>query len=432
LTSLDLELATAALAASLAVGLKAPPLQLPGDAPEDHEDNTYDLPEGSPIRKVLRRYFRDQMKRMTGFVAKIGGEIPRFFPKLSDYDDPMAAAMTPILGVYWDRSGKALRGRLGLDPDEWRVTDPNVHQAVAEASLKFCAATNATTDKKVAEAREAVRDALSRGLVGHGETVPQLTARIKEIFQDATTSRAKRIAQTEASRAVHAASEMSAVQSRVVRSKRILLSSNSCPVCVQIAQDAGSINLGEAFGRVGHDPDYSSIRMPPIHPHCRCSVVYDLIEQFSEPVPAYDPAPKEPAVSPHETTGSGGLAEGVQFNRTPAQASRRDVLVSADVAKLDAALAMDAGFHVGPNGTGAAVPGRYAEARRFLEKAQAEGESVLAAEIALLDDGTPSVVDGRHRLAVLRDSGATVVPVVVSRGQSRRFRRLFGQPKKEK
>jgi hypothetical protein len=284
---LTLDVAHAALAISF-VGAKA---HIAGDAPEDHEDNTFGLPNGSPVRRKLRRFFAEQLKHTIGTVAQIGAEIPARFLPLADYNDAMASAMTPILGVYWDKAGKAMRGRLGLDPDEWRVTDPNIHRAIAAQSFRFCAATNATTDREIGAARDEVRRQLAEGLIGTGETIPQLTSRIQAIFKRASKSRAETIARSETSRAVHAAAEMSAQGSGVVSAKRWLLSANSCPVCVAIAHKTPQAPLGGSFGTIGHDADYSSVRYPPAHPNCRCSLIFVLVDEKGEPVPAFVPRP---------------------------------------------------------------------------------------------------------------------------------------------
>lgn len=289
-----LELVNAALAASLAACAKA---HVPGDAPEDHEDNTFGLPEGSPLRRKLRAFFLAQLKQVVGFVGKAGAEIPKHFPPLADYTDPMASAMTPVLSAYWDKSGKALRGRLQLDPDEWRVTDPNVHRAIASQAIRFCKATNATTDLSVHAAAEAVRRRLQFGLIGRGEAIPELVSGIRAIFTRATKERAVMIARTEAARAVHAASLMSAESSGVVAAKKWLLSANSCPTCHALAAAAESLPLAGEFGQVGNNPDYASVKYPPAHPHCRCSMTYVLADAGKPEAPAFVP-PAKPAPEP--------------------------------------------------------------------------------------------------------------------------------------
>jgi len=293
--TLDLDLVLAALAAA-----EACKAHIPGDAPEDHEENTYGLPEGAPIRRQLRRFFREQLKRVLATARKwTGVDIPDRFPRMADYDDPMASAMTPIIGQYWDKVGRGLRGRLGLDPDEWRVTDPHIHRAIADQTLKFCRSTNATTDLGIASARDEVRDRLARGLIGQGQTVDELARSIRQVFTRASKSRAQAIARTEVARAVHAAGEMSASASGVVAAKRWMLSANSCPICVNLAAKVPEIGLGGSFGTVGHDPDYSTVRYPPAHPNCRCSLTYVLIGEDADTadVPAFVPssAPKQKA-----------------------------------------------------------------------------------------------------------------------------------------
>ncbi len=284
-----LDLAHAALASVMACECKA---HIPGDETEDHEDNTFGLPDGAPIRRKMRAFYRAQIKQLIGFVGKIGAEVPATFPRMADYDDPMASAMTPILGVYWDRAGKGVRGRLGLDPDEWRVTDPNVHKAIAKQALTFCRSTNAATDLAIGAAAEAVRDKLRQGLIGDGQTVPELTAAVQGVFTRLSKSKAETIARTESSRAIHTATEMSAEASGVVVAKRWLLSANSCPICVAIAQRANRVPLGGSFGTVGHSAAFSDIKNPPAHPNCRCSTTFELAGDVVPPVPAFVPKPK--------------------------------------------------------------------------------------------------------------------------------------------
>lgn len=123
----------------------------------------------------------------------------------------------------------------------------------------------------------------------------------------------------------------------------------------------------------------------------------------------------------------GGLASRVRFVRSPAAVARQERVLYIDVAKLDRELAKDRNFHVGPGGTGAAIKGRYQEARAFLERAARDGTKVHMTRLHVDKDGRPSIGDGRHRFAVLRDSGARVIPVTVPRGKTyERARRLFG------
>jgi hypothetical protein len=130
-----------------------------------------------------------------------------------------------------------------------------------------------------------------------------------------------------------------------------------------------------------------------------------------------------PAVPKGPAPGRGGLADGVRFVKPDGAGL---VVVLTDVAKLEAALSRDALFHVGRGGSGAAIPGRYPEATRFLTRARSEGIAVVMPKGGIDPAGAPYIEDGRHRLAVLRDSGAVAVPIAVPRGEAARFRRRFG------
>jgi hypothetical protein len=131
-----------------------------------------------------------------------------------------------------------------------------------------------------------------------------------------------------------------------------------------------------------------------------------------------------------QQTGHGGIADGLTFVHPPgAEDGRRYTMVQADVRKLDASLAKDRGFHVGQGGTGAAIAGRYEQAKTFFARARAEDIPIQAPRVSLSDatGGTEAFIgDGRHRFAALRDGGAKVIPVVVPRGQAEAFRRKFG------
>ena len=237
---------------------------VPGDAAEDHEANTFGLPNGTPIRRALRRFFRLQQEHVIGTVGKPGAPIPERFLPLADYTDAMASAMTPLLSVYWSKAGQALRARLDLDPAEWRVTDPRLHQAIAAQAFDFAGSTNATTDRDLAAAHAELRSELQAGLVDAGEAVSELIARVKKVFVRASTARATAIARTEAARAVHAAALISAEASGVVAGKRWLVSANSCALCHRLAAEVGTIALDRPFGVVGHSATYAIVRTPTL------------------------------------------------------------------------------------------------------------------------------------------------------------------------
>jgi hypothetical protein len=285
-----------------------------GDQDDSHEDNDFDLPNGNPIRRKIKQFAHRQLKKILGTIPEIGAPLPASFPSLTDWNDPMASAMTPIISAYWDVAGKTTRARLGLDPDAWEVHDPHLHQMVSQASLKFCKATNATTDLNLQDALDKLRQELISGLVDSGDSVPELAKRVKGVFARISDWRAEMIGRTEASRAVHSASLQSAKESGVVRGKKWLVSANSCDKCVAKAAEFNGkhgIPLDASFGGTGSsDPDYADCDGPPLHPHCRCSLTYVLTGEYEEllklhpPGSDFQPGPIGPEPKPERKVAS--------------------------------------------------------------------------------------------------------------------------------
>lgn len=122
--------------------------------------------------------------------------------------------------------------------------------------------------------------------------------------------------------------------------------------------------------------------------------------------------------------GHGVLASGGVVSYVPHRnASRGEVTVLVDPARLSAAWSQDQGF-ITASGGGAEIGGRRTEFAKFL----ARGEPVQASRVTLGNDGVPAFVDGRHRFSVLRDQGATAVAVTVPRSEADDFRARFGVP----
>jgi hypothetical protein len=151
---------------------------------------------------------------------------------------------------------------------------------------------------------------------------------------------------------------------------------------------------------------------------CRCYFVYDG---------GPGGGPGGPAVAPTRPTKAAVEAEvGVKFAR--AYAAEGDTAVVADLAALVAALrTADPGELVGPGGTGpSAKPGAYQRFLEFLARARAEGIAVEMPRLGFDAQGNPTVIDGRHRIAVLSDLGYAYLPVTVDPAESGEFRRRFG------
>lgn len=254
-------------------------VKVKGDSRDPHEANTFGLPSGKPIRKALRGWFGAQRERVLAAIPP-EGPLPSQMPPLAGDTGPMAEAMTPLLAAYWDEGGKVTRERLGLDPGEWRVTDPHLEEKIRRASLAFCDETNATTSLRLGKALDRLRDELVKGIVQEGESIPELTRRVQSVFTAAETWRANMIARTETARAVHAASHESARASGVVAGKKWLAAAGACVLCLAEAARP-AVPLDDAFSHSdGRNPAYDTIAYPPLHPHDRCSITYVLTPEY--------------------------------------------------------------------------------------------------------------------------------------------------------
>lgn len=102
--------------------------------------------------------------------------------------------------------------------------------------------------------------------------------------------------------------------------------------------------------------------------------------------------------------------------------------VVVDVAKADAAFAADEN-HVGPGGSGAAIGGRYEGFQKFLADSRETGRKIEQPRAGLTVDGELTILDGRHRWAVFRDEGQTLLPISVPKSDAAKIRKEYGPPR---
>jgi hypothetical protein len=154
------------------------------------------------------------------------------------------------------------------------IENPRVTAFIERRKFKFAFDTNKTT-------MEALRKAFDAS-ISAGEGIPAMTNRVNEVFNFAKKHRAERIARSEVIRASNFGAEQAYIQSGVVKEKEWLVSKDDrlCPYCEPMS--GKRVALGMVFfqqGDVLHDEnqtlrlDYEDIHHPPLHPHCRCTLV---------------------------------------------------------------------------------------------------------------------------------------------------------------
>ena len=252
-------------------------------------------PTGSDLGVVLVRLLRRQARAalsaasrgrqpdLTKFTEEVAAAFRRFLPRYAR--DGMAACVNRLGGkIQAPRGTKSAR----MSADDWREFlsidwSPSVRRVIDAVNLNAFALARSTLATSTMEAGAAVRAARSEISAGimRGEGIPSISNRVAQIFSPA---RALMIAQTEASRAFHAAELEAAIESGVVGGFEWLASDDACDLCRKL--HGTIVPLGRPFTvlRDGTGP-YDEVLHPPAHPHCMCAVT----EVFHEDMPSsYD------------------------------------------------------------------------------------------------------------------------------------------------
>ena len=79
------------------------------------------------------------------------------------------------------------------------------------------------------------------------------------------------------------AQEQAAIESGVVAGFEWILSDDACPMCQAQYTQCRRVRLGQPFAHTGGDPDYSTVRFPPLHPNDQCSVIEILLPEYGGP-----------------------------------------------------------------------------------------------------------------------------------------------------
>jgi SPP1 gp7 family putative phage head morphogenesis protein len=127
----------------------------------------------------------------------------------------------------------------------------------------FSGEINKTTQDKIRKALEVSVD--------EGEGIEQAQRRIRTVFKEATTSRARAIARTEIQHSSNYASVEAWKQSEVVSGKEWLTAFDeaTCPECE--ALDGKTVGLDSEFPV--DDDLFADAEEPPAHVNCRCTLI---------------------------------------------------------------------------------------------------------------------------------------------------------------
>jgi hypothetical protein len=385
------------------------------------EKNTFNLPNGEAIASEMKSIFREQRLAILAWMDSMGFKsfgLPNAWPswdslRLGAAD--IAARVRRPMSDIWETF---------LD-----VHDPVTAGKIDAQALTLGREVNASTTGLLDRLLSGVKDLWNQGKISLADAIKRLRGGVVEEIKPMEGGRANRIGETEASRAYHLAATASA-KSDGALGKKWETAEGACPFCLYIEENAPVVPIDQPFVITGTGV-YDTIDDPPAHTLCRCSLTYiyiDANQDWSETL--IDPVIPKPDISAEDAKlkAEAELQAGVKFV-TPESAIGGDyVTVVVDVSRVDAAWkAQDT--YIGQGGTGAAIGGRYENFQAFLARARTDGTAIEQPRAGLDMNGVITLGDGRHRFAVFRDEGQTMLPITVPKEEARKIRRKYG-PKK--
>jgi HK97 family phage portal protein len=215
--------------------------------------------------KTLKKQFerqRDEVLKTVSEKSVKGKKGAKLKAVSFDFDDEaegklFAEIFLPITREVVKAHGEdalKLLGESGFDVNR------GVQEFIKRKGLEFCKDINATTKTRI-------QSAINAG-IDEGEGIESIRRRINGVFDDATTYRARMIAQTEVNRASNFGIQEGYAQSEVVEEKEWYTPlDEDDDVCVPM--NGTTVKLNEDFTL----PDGDTVNAPPAHPNCHCTTL---------------------------------------------------------------------------------------------------------------------------------------------------------------
>lgn len=232
------------------------------------------------LRAVVNKMYADQ-----------AADVLKQSPLSIDFDSAFYAnkyvpQAEPIIARVAVKAGNAQLAEAGIEVFAF-VDNPKVEKAIADGTFKFLNQTSLTVQADF-------KAQLAEG-INQGESIEQLTKRLKGVFEGLDQSkRARLIARTETARA-QTLGKISAMGEAGFSQKRWVEASDSCPFCQDLMNkfnDAHPINTvyieeGQVqeveFGKnadgtphmIKLKHNYGDVIGPPTHPQCRGTMIFE-------------------------------------------------------------------------------------------------------------------------------------------------------------
>jgi len=185
-----------------------------------------------------------------------------------------------VLGIIKEESDEAFNF-LEIE-DQLDLSSPSVKNYTEVTTFRYGREVTKTTNKQVERV-------IALG-VNKGESIPQITERVKGLFSQISTGRAVRITRSEVIRAANFATEQSYIQSGVVSHKEWLtaLDDRVCQFCMPM--NGRVVGLKQPYHKYNDNFEgnqggvlrfnYTEIQYPPLHPQCRCTIIPIVVKSF--------------------------------------------------------------------------------------------------------------------------------------------------------
>jgi len=201
--------------------------------------------------------------------------IDNVLPPKKEQEKKLAEEMKALLIAIISELGQEALDEMEL-AIAFDVTIPEVRQWVDGYAFQFAEKIEADSIDKL---KRVIGDAMEEG-----KTIPEIIKDLRGQFDDWSKYRAEMVARTEANRASTRANLEAWRQSGVVKKKRWYANPDACPFCKPL--DGKIITLEKTFFEKGDTHtatvdgkkrtmklNYESVKGPPLHPFCRCSLL---------------------------------------------------------------------------------------------------------------------------------------------------------------
>lgn len=238
------------------------------------------------IVDAQEKIFENKVKQyIDGLVERALAQIPNELPQsknkalLNEEAEIIQATIdfTPILNEVALLSGQSALALIGSDKP---FISPDLRPTIERNVRKF-AQSIIETD------REKMIDIIAQG-IANGESVTKIRTNIVDTFAEYSKVQANRVTRTEVLRASNTGAIQAWKESGVVEAQQWLTAKDDRvdPLCEYM--NGTIIPLGKAYFKRGEELtvgdhtakfNYGSVKEPPLHPNCRCTLLPVLVEQ---------------------------------------------------------------------------------------------------------------------------------------------------------